>query len=455
MAVSVTQTAAPASVSPVADVAVFTGLSIGAAASDRIVCLCYTHESSSGAPTGILAGAAAMTLGPSAVFGSMRAQIWYLAIAAGTTTTFTLTWNTDEAGTTDIYTIAIYSVLGSTGTLSQSGTDTSTDMDSTDPLTTGSITLASGDGFLAVAACATDTVAKTWANATEDIDSDVGSLRQTTATRVTSGTVTITCTGGTNAEDGTLAWVVFAAASAVAYSLTAAVGAFTLSGKAALQKISRLSSLGTYALTGVAALKKITQVASLGTYALTGQDVYQMISRVSSAGAYVLTGIAAILSTTAIQTLVLAAAVGSYVVSGQATTRALTYFTAVGSYLYTGVTADLSKIITLVAVRGTYTYSGMAAALNSVRKIVAVTGSYTLTGWDATLTKLANGSIILVAAAGSYTVTGIHVLLAFYPRIRHVVLRRVTQAKLLSGRVSAAVLTQTRAASAKLKKIRS
>jgi hypothetical protein len=82
-------------------------------------------------------------------------------------------------------------------------------MDATDPLTTGSTTIPANGGMIAVAACATDTVAKAWANLTEDIDEDAGDFRFTTAFSTTSGTATRTCTGTTNGEDGSLAWVIF------------------------------------------------------------------------------------------------------------------------------------------------------------------------------------------------------------------------------------------------------
>ena len=56
-------------------------------------------------------------------------------------------------------------------------------MDASTPLTTGAITIATGGGFIAVAAGANDSGTKTWANATEDIDADVGVFEFTTAKR--------------------------------------------------------------------------------------------------------------------------------------------------------------------------------------------------------------------------------------------------------------------------------
>ena len=81
-------------------------------------------------------------------------------------------------------------------------------------------------------------------------------------------------------------------------TLTSAVGAFALTGMAAiLTKAWKALSViaGTYSLTGVVAHQLQSRVASHGTYSLTGQVAKQLISHVSSGGAYILTGFAAVL----------------------------------------------------------------------------------------------------------------------------------------------------------------
>lgn len=211
MAVAIAQTADPAGVSHSGNVTTYSTISIGAAAADRIVLLVVGKEVATVVLNSVTCdsggGAVAMRLANGNTFGNMGAWIYWLGVPSGTTANFALTWS---GAITNIQNhISVYRMVDGGGPPKSTGNNTSTDMDVTAPLTTGSITIPVNGGFIAVAVGATDTVAKTWANATEDLDVDAGDFRHTTALRVTSGTVTVTCTGGTNAEDGAMAWAIF------------------------------------------------------------------------------------------------------------------------------------------------------------------------------------------------------------------------------------------------------
>lgn len=206
----INQTANPAGVAAVSTVATYAGVSIGAEAADRIVAVVVGTELSASTPSAATidygSGDVAMTAGTTGNQGIMYARIFYLAVPTGTTATIKVTFSSVSPGSTANH-IAVYSITGASGTFSNG--DASTDMDATDPLTTGSITIPTNGGFIAISAGATDTVAKTWANATETIDDDVGTFRFGAATSTSAGTATITVTGATNGEDGALSYLIF------------------------------------------------------------------------------------------------------------------------------------------------------------------------------------------------------------------------------------------------------
>ena len=210
MPVAIARTANPAGASASSNIATYSNISIGVADANRVVALVVTSELASASPSSATIDYGGGAVGMSATtpvgnFGAVYARVFYAYAPTGTTATFAVTFGANASSTQNH--VSVYRIVG--GVFSSGGGDGSTDMDTTDPLTTGSVTIASNGGFLGVAAGATDTVAKTWANATEDLDVDAGAFRHTTATSTTSGTVTITCTGGTNAEDGALAWALF------------------------------------------------------------------------------------------------------------------------------------------------------------------------------------------------------------------------------------------------------
>lgn len=109
--------------------------------------------------------------------------------------------------------------------------------------------------------------------------------------------------------------------SSTAYSMDAAVGAFTLTGVAATlnKSLNMVASVGAFTLTGVAA-------------ALTRGYVL-----VANTGAFVLTGISATLN----RALIMAASTGSFTLTGVAATftRGYTLVASVGSFVLTGIAA--------------------------------------------------------------------------------------------------------------------
>lgn len=215
MAVVITRTANPAGANSASGITTYATQAIGAASADRVVAVCIGKEHATAVVSSVTidfgGGDVAMRLANGTTFAAMGAHIYWLGVPTGTTATFKVTWSAAVLAAEN--NIAIYTVTDGAAPPLSSGSDTSTDMDATDPLTTGSITIPTNGGVLAVAAGATDGTAKTWANITEDLDIDAGGFRMTTAFRTTGGTVTGTCTGGTNGEDGALAWAIFAQAS--------------------------------------------------------------------------------------------------------------------------------------------------------------------------------------------------------------------------------------------------
>lgn len=210
--VAITQTANPAGVNAVSNVATYSSVSIGTATSDRIVVVTVASEQTGVTPTSCTidygTGDTAMTAGTLASFGAQAAQTFRLAVPTGTTATIKVTF-TGGSPIASRNKIAVYRVTGADSSAVTAGADTSTDMDATDPLTTGVNTIVTSGGFLAVVSGATDTDAKTWANATEDIDEDAGVFRFTTAFSTTAGTLVRTCTGAVDGEDGAMSWLNF------------------------------------------------------------------------------------------------------------------------------------------------------------------------------------------------------------------------------------------------------
>jgi hypothetical protein len=239
-----------------------------------------------------------------------------------------------------------------------------------------------------------------WPLQTDD-DDDSGNARHFT----TAGTVTYSEAGPDIASGPT-------------YTLTAAQGAYTLTGQAMTPKAARLltAAQGTYTLTGQAMTPKAGRLltAAQGAYTLTGQAAALTVARLLTAaqGAYTLTGQAMLPKAARLLT----AAQGSYTLTGYDVT--LTYSgegaptytltAAQGAYTLTGQAATLAAARLLTAAQGAYTLTGQAAALTVARLLTAGQGSYTLTGYDVTLTYSGEGAptYTLTAAQGAYTLTG-------------------------------------------------
>lgn len=206
MAVAITQTANPAGVNHSANVTTYTAAAIGTASVDRIVVVAIGKEVATVVVNSVTIAGVAATLIAGNTFGSMGAWLYFAPVPTGTTGDVVVTWS---GAITNIQNhIAVYAVTDGAGPPA-SGSNTSTDMDSTVPLTTGSTTIPTNGGMLAVAACAADGITKTWAQLTIDVNSDAGDFQFTTAVSTTAGTQTRTCTGSTNGEDGVLAWAIF------------------------------------------------------------------------------------------------------------------------------------------------------------------------------------------------------------------------------------------------------
>lgn len=213
MAVTIpTATANPAGAASTPSVT-YAGLSTGAAANDKLVILCVGKEISTFVLSSVtiddgVSGVRSMNLINGTTFANMGVWMYRAAVdGSSTTATFVVTFD-GNVGASQNH-VAVYVLSDAAAPESYSGTDTSTDMDATSPLTMGSTTIATGGGMLAVAVGDTDANAKAWSNLTEDIDADVGLFRFTTAFSTTAGTATRTCQGTANGEDGVLVWAHF------------------------------------------------------------------------------------------------------------------------------------------------------------------------------------------------------------------------------------------------------
>jgi hypothetical protein len=152
--------------------------------------------------------------------GIVSSRQFWLNVTSGTTATFKVTYGANPSTTTTY--AAAYAVTGAYLTVSAGGGQ-STDMDATAPLTasfrpagntagsTNKIDIPTNGGFVAIAYGATGGTGKTWSGATEDLDVNVGAgtSQFCTATSTTGASALISCTGGTNGEDGSMSWAIF------------------------------------------------------------------------------------------------------------------------------------------------------------------------------------------------------------------------------------------------------
>lgn len=407
MAVAISRTADPVGVSASSNIATYSGASIGVAVENRIVVLVVTSELASASPNGATidygTGAIAMTaITGTGNFGAVYARIFYASAPTGTTADFAVTFGANPTSTQNH--VSVYRVVGAKLAPASSGVNGSTDMDATAPLTTGAVTIATNGGFIAVAAGGTDTVAKTWANATADLDIDAGAFRHTTATRTTAGTVTITCTGATDGEDGALAYIIFTPGTFV----QANAGSYALTGTAASVRRAYILSAVPNTLEGLDAIATLDALpfsldnydGGFYTYTGTAANVAKGRTILANAGSYALTGTAATLR----HAWKLPAAAGSYTLNGSAagTLHGWKVAAGAGSYALTGSTANVKHAWAVTATSGSYTLTGTAASLKHAWIMPAAAGSYSLTG---TAAGLKHGWVV-TATAGGYTLTG-------------------------------------------------
>lgn len=193
-----------------------------------------------------------------------------------------------------------------------------------------------------------------------------------------------------------------------AYSLTADVGTYTLTGQNADLYYNRAVSAdaGAYSLTGQAASLLRDSLLSLdaGSYAITGQDASLDYQKAISAdaGSYSITGQIADLT----RSVVLSADAGAYVISGQDANLARSaYLDAnIGSYAITGEAATLlyEQARVINAQVGSYAITGQFADLTRTYVFSADSGSYDISGQDVEF----SFSRALLLDAGSYDISG-------------------------------------------------
>lgn len=179
---------ANASFSSVTSVA---GVAIGTASTDRMVVVAITTNSST--PSGLTIGGIAATKLIEAS-NTIVAQIWAAMVPTGTTAT--IAWTGSASGG--------YSAFAVTGPADVFAAATLSDI--TSPLS-GSITIPSSGGFIAVTANGEQATGVAWTNATEYSDINAG-IRHSAAYSTTAGatTLSVTTNSGTFPTLAAAAW---------------------------------------------------------------------------------------------------------------------------------------------------------------------------------------------------------------------------------------------------------
>lgn len=153
---------------------------------------------------------------------------------------------------------------------------------------------------------------------------------------------------------------------------------------------------------GFVSLGQFSITAAVGSYSLTGVAAGLKAGRVvaGAAGSYTLSGIAASLN----KGRLLDAAKAAYTLSGQNANLFAHHFTAIGtgSYALTGVAATLRAAHMIAATTGNYSLLGINVGLLKRSILTGVRGTYTLTGNAALLVH----PWTMPAEAAEYIVTG-------------------------------------------------
>lgn len=265
--------------------------------------------------TGVTYNGVSMTQGVHAELSGdkIMVDVWYLADPASGSNDIVVTSTTNPISATQ----------GQIGAQSWSSVDKSDPVDATNTETgnganSTAITTIE-DNSMIISCFYTNGDPITGVPNTEIYNIDAGdkSLAVSYLLKVTAGSETFTYTDGSTNERGH-ALISLNESTSVNYTLTAAVGAFTLTGIAATLTSARsmVASVGTFTLTGFAAALKRGYgiLASLGTFTLTGSDTalktaYTMTAAV---GSFTLTGFAATFQTAR----KLVASVGSFILTG-------------------------------------------------------------------------------------------------------------------------------------------
>ena len=190
----------------------YSGVSIGTAASDRIVVVCFASTLSRVSSITIDSGggAVAMTLGAgnSGASDNVYARMAYLLVTSGTTATIVITTVTGSPSAIQNH-VCVYAVTGiGTAPAVRTSSDYQADM------STGSAfmdaPISAGGAFIGVSGSAPAN-AKSWSNATEDLDEKSGSggFQFGTATRNTAFQGHVSLTDGTNVDSSAVSSITF------------------------------------------------------------------------------------------------------------------------------------------------------------------------------------------------------------------------------------------------------
>jgi hypothetical protein len=233
----------------------FSNVSIGTAASDRIVVICVSVQANATISTVTIGGINA-SLGKEEIYTAATpdvvASIWYAFVPTGTTATVAVTLS---AGSDASITISTYEVTGASAVLS----DTDGNNGAAGSISITALTIPTGGGAIFCFTNDTRTTAVAWTNATEHADANIatGSLLRHSTAHTTTAAVnpTITADGATAGQ--ALAGIAFAAT-------TDATASATGTGTAEATATATTAAAGAASGTGTAEATATTVVAATG-----------------------------------------------------------------------------------------------------------------------------------------------------------------------------------------------
>lgn len=219
-------------------------------------------------------------------------------------------------------------------------------------------------------------------------------------------------TSGASDETGVLALALTSSGGGGTFTLSAANGAYVITGEAAtfVERFQLTASQGSYTLTGEAAteVEGFNLAAGQGSYVMTGEAATLVtagsFNLVASNGSYAIAGQSSVLGTAML------GGSGSYSLTGEAVTfgsnASFTLVAAAGAYDYLGASA--SSDFSMEGLAGSYTLAGQAAVLSNAAAFVlsAAVGNYSLAGQAVVFSTGGIGTYLLVANPGSYSYTG-------------------------------------------------